>query len=91
MTREGPRDKEARYRFTWLQGSLEQADRDLLGRAGIDVGRNIIFKFLPNDLYQKLAAMEKQRAGGKKPRTTVFGIRSAGSGYEFYIMRQHTE
>jgi hypothetical protein len=58
-----------------------------LGRAGIDVGRRIIFKFLPPPLYRKLIIMEQQKfAGRERPRTTLFRIKSAGSGYEFYIL-----
>jgi hypothetical protein len=87
LTREGDRDAEKRYRFTWTQGSLEEADRLLLAKAGVDVGRNILFKFLPPEQYQKLAAMEKEASGGQKVRSVVFGVRSAGAGYEFYVIR----
>ena len=88
-TREGPRDAEKRYRFTWTQGSLEQADRLLLGRANISVPpRGIIFKFLPPPLYQELATQEKAEASGKQVSSSLFGIRSSGDGYEFYVMRQ---
>jgi hypothetical protein len=87
LTREGPRDAEKRYRFTWTQGSLEEADRLLLAKAGVDVGRNMIFKFVPGPLYQKLAAMEQEASGGQKVRSVLFGVRSAGGGYEFYVMR----
>ncbi|MBN1590350.1 MAG: hypothetical protein JW888_12615 [Pirellulales bacterium] len=88
VTRKGPREAEKRYRFTWTQGSLERADRDLLTRANIDVGRKVIYKFLPPPLYQQLAVMEKDAARGQKVRSTLFGIKSDGDGYQFYVMRQ---
>ena len=87
-TRTGSREDEKRYRFTWTQGSLEQADRTLLERAGVDIGRSRIYKFLPPPLYQKLRVMEAEHAGGKKVRSTLFGIKSSGSSHEFYVMRQ---
>jgi len=77
-----------RYRFTWTQGSLEEADEELLERAGIAVRRRTIYKFLTPSLYRKLIIMEQERAGGKKVRSTRFGIKTAGSGYEFYIIGQ---
>lgn len=87
-TREGPRDAEKRYRFTWTQGSLEQADRLLLARANLDAGNNLIYKFLPPELYAKLQTMEKDYSGGRKVRATLFGIKSSGESHEFYVMRQ---
>jgi hypothetical protein len=88
QTREGPRDTEKRYRFTWTQGSLEQADRMLLARANIDAGGGVIYKFLPDALYQKLRVMEAEYANNRKVRSTLFGIKSSGGDYEFYVMRQ---
>lgn len=88
QTREGPRDQEKRYRFTWKQGSLEEADRLLLSRANIEPGAGVIYKFLQPDLYQKLRVLEAEEAAGKNIRSTVFGIRSGGGDYEFYVMRQ---
>jgi len=88
QTREGPRDTEKRYRFTWTQGSLEQADRMLLARANVDTRGSIIYKFLPDQWTRKLMELEAAEAGGKKVRSTLYGIRSSGSGYEFYVMRQ---
>ena len=87
-TRKGPRNKEKRYRFTWTQGSLEEADRLLLGRANIDVGRGLIYKFLQPELTQKLLRLEKESAGDKKVKTTIFGIKPDGSGHQFYVIRQ---
>jgi len=88
QTREGPRDQEKRNRFTWTQGSLEQADRMLLARANVDPGGSVIYKFLPPALYQQLRVMEAEYAGGRKVRSTLFGIRTSGTDYSFYVMRQ---
>ena len=77
-TRQGPRDQEKRYRFTWKQGSLEQADRMLLARANIEVGGSIIFKFLPPPLYQRLRVMEAEHAGaGRSVRRCSASDRAA--------------
>ena len=87
-TREDSRDKEKRYRFTWTQGSLEEADRALLSRANVEAGSSRIFKFLPADLYQRLCKLEAEYAGDKKVRSTLFGVKSDGGEYRFYVMRQ---
>jgi hypothetical protein len=87
MTRQGDRAAEKRYRFTWTQGTLEDADRLLLSKAGVTVGRDIIFKFLPPAQFQKLVALEREASGGQKVRSVLFGVRSAGGGYEFYVIR----
>ena len=42
-----PAANEKRYYLTWRNGDLQQADRDLLGRAGVDFGDHLILKFLP--------------------------------------------
>lgn len=89
-TRTGPADQEQRFYMTWRQGGLEQADRELLAKAGISAQGKIIVKFIPNDLERQLAAMEKTRAGreANNIRTTYFGIRAERGGYRFYISDQ---
>ena len=44
--RVGPRDAEKRYYLTWRRGDLQQADRDLLARAGVSSEGKLILKFL---------------------------------------------
>ncbi len=86
-----PSEKEKRYYLTWHRGGLREADKALLARAGIEAGRSIILKFLPGELEQKLVRMERARAVGRDPkeiRRTLFGIRSVGGGYTFYVMDQ---
>ena len=86
--RTGPRDTEKRYRFTWTQGTLEQADRLLFERANVEADNGAIYKFLPEELENRLAQLEKDAAAGKPVRATVFAIKSTEGGYEFYVLRQ---
>ncbi len=87
--REGPADQEKRYYLTWRRGGLEQADRALLRKAGVDPGRWIL-KFIPPELEQEMVRMERQRAGDEanNVRTTYYGVRPKGRGYEFYVIDQ---
>ncbi len=89
--RQGPADQETRYYFTWRQGELLAADRQLLAKAGVDPKDRLILKFLPDKWAAHLAELEKQYAADKKQkvRKTRFGVRSAGEeGYEFYVIDQ---
>lgn len=84
-------DQEKRYYLTWRSGELQQADRDLLARAGIQSAGRIILKFLPPELEAKLAGMEKTRAGrhAERVRRTRFEVRPNGAGgYLFFIVDQ---
>ncbi|QDV47738.1 hypothetical protein Enr13x_76500 [Stieleria neptunia] len=89
-----PKTEERLY-FSWkLSNPLLQFDRQLLGAAGIQVsGRNVI-RFVPKDLENQLANMEKQYAeekGKKFPHSiakTVFESTADGSGYVFSIVSQ---
>ena len=87
--REGPADGEKRYYLTWRKGGLEQADRELLAKAGVEPGRWIL-KFIPPELEKQLIQLERNRAGDRASdiRTTYFGIRPKGRGYEFYVIDQ---
>lgn len=89
-TRIGPADQEKRYYLTWRSGDLQQADRELLARAGVEAAGRIILKFLPPALEAQLYNMEKARADslGEKARRTRFGIVPEGEGYSFFIMDQ---
>lgn len=88
--RQGPADQESRYYFTWRQGELLAADRELLRKAGVDPKDRLILKFLPDKWVAELLRLEKQQAGqkGQNVRETRFGIRAAGEGYEFYVLEQ---
>lgn len=86
----GPADAEKRFYLTWQRGDLQEADRELLVRAGVDPGNRIILKFLPPEVEAKLAALERAYAAGRADRvsSTRFGIRSEANGYSFYVISQ---
>ena len=86
---------EKRLYFSWkLSNPLLQFDRQLLAAAGISyAGRNVI-RFIPKDLENRLANMEKEYAEGKGKEfpgsiaKTVFESNADGSGYKFSIISQ---
>jgi len=89
----GPAEKDKRYHFVWPKGKspeLQEADRKLLERAGIESKGRIILKFLPPEVEADLMRKEKAHAGREPSeiRKTRFGIRSTPSGYEFYVIEQ---
>jgi len=88
--RTGPADQEKRYYLTWRKGELQQADRELLRRAGIDATGRLILKFLPPKLEMQLVQMERTRAGPEADhiRATYFVVSPKGGGYEFRITDQ---
>lgn len=88
--RVGPADAEKRFYLTWQRGDLQQADRELLARAGIDPGNRLILKFLPPEVEAKLAALERAYASGRADQisSTRFGIRREGNGFAFYVISQ---
>jgi hypothetical protein len=88
--RTGPADEEKRYYLTWRSGQLQQADRELLDRAGVDSQGRIILKFLPPQIEARLASLEKAYAGSEahEVRKTRFGIRAEGNGYAFFVLDQ---
>lgn len=88
--RTGPADKEKRYYLAWRRGELEQADRELLDKAGIPSKGRVILKFLPPEIEALLAQLEKARAGDdlSKVRSTRFGIRRDGDGFAFMVIEQ---
>jgi hypothetical protein len=91
-SRKGAADQEKRYYLTWKKGDLQQADRTLLSRAGVQVGRSLILKFLKPETEQEIYALEQAHANGRKVRATVFGVRKGNKKpYEFYVIRQTNE
>ncbi len=102
-SRSGTGDAEKRLYMTWTSGTLADFDRQLLVRAGIPVGRRIIVQFYPKPVEDRLAYIEMEAAAKKKPEDltpaeqlqwqksfakTIFGVRRAGSGYEYYVVSQ---
>jgi len=89
--RTGAASAEDRLYMTWQGGELQQADRELLQRAKISLAGRLLVQFYPPNVEQQLATLEKLYAGTrdlKEIGKTIFGVRSAGAGYEFYVMEQ---
>lgn len=88
--RRGPSDDEKRYYLTWVSGSLEAADRELLKRANIDPGDRPILKFVPRPTEIEMIRLEQQKAGddANRIRATYFAVQRQGNGYEFVVTDQ---
>lgn len=89
-TRCGKTTDEKRSYLTWTKGGLMAADVELLSRAGVDGSGKLILKFLPPATEQALLKIEANYAGSRaaRIRATTFGIKSSGSGYEFFVIKQ---
>ena len=83
--------QEKRIRFLYRGGPLKEADHHLARAAGFNVEGRVVFQFYTDEMYRSLLVLENERM---KPRfisdvvRTVFGVRPAGSGFEFYVIRQ---
>lgn len=90
QVRTGPADEEKRFYLTWRQGELQEADRELLAKAGVSADGRLILKFLPPEVEAELAQLEQARAGDRADRVlrTRFGIRAQGGGFAFYVIDQ---
>ncbi len=91
-TRSGSSQEETRVYLIWRRGSrLEEMDRKLLTRAGIETKDRQLMQFLPPQVTATLRRLEAQRAGGQDERMlrmTVYGIEKKGNAYEFYVLDQ---
>ena len=88
-TREATGDKEKRLYFSWKSGKLKAFDQSLLQKAGIKTQRRVVMQFIPKNLENRMAGMERAFAKGKHVtefKRTFFGVKSAGGGYEFYVV-----
>jgi hypothetical protein len=96
--RSGAGDAEKRLYFMWRQeGPLLQYDRQLLQKGGVQTGRRMVLKFIPDPLQEDLAQREMLYAREKKGKNvkvkeiakTVFESRAKGSGgYEWVVIDQ---
>ncbi|GHT39152.1 hypothetical protein FACS189427_13350 [Planctomycetales bacterium] len=59
--REGESADEKRYYLTWLKGSTEDADRELLAKAGVSDSSRLFIKFIPPELEYELKNQEDLR------------------------------
>jgi hypothetical protein len=90
-TRQGATKDEKRVYMTWRTGKLREYDEALLARASIRTSGRILMQFIPDDVNQQLHALEFATAEGHPPEEwlrTIFGVRSAGSGYEYYVIER---
>ncbi len=88
--RTAPREADQRLFLSWRQGSLRQADIDLVTRAGVNVNNRIILQFIPPELEEQLAQIEHKHAG-RQPheiRRTQFVVQPRGTGFEFVVIEQ---
>jgi hypothetical protein len=89
--RTGPPDEEKRLYMTWRSGPLQEADRTLLTRAGIELSGRVIMQFYPAEVEQALAKLEREYAAGKDVndiRRTTFDIRQEGEKFQFVVTGQ---
>jgi hypothetical protein len=82
-------EDDERLYFIWQGGRFREQDRTLLSQAGIATAGRMLCQFYSPELENQLALLE-QEARGSRPlrdiRRTVFGVRAAGRGYEFYVV-----
>jgi hypothetical protein len=89
-----PNEKENRLYFTWKDGTMQQFDRTLLGRAGISTTRRIMFQFFPQGTEDNLATIEilsardKGHTNKKEFLKTIFGVKQDGAKWEFFVAEQ---
>ncbi|GAB5403625.1 MAG: hypothetical protein Aurels2KO_18560 [Aureliella sp.] len=89
-------NKLGRLYFMWRnEGPLKQFDTQLLTQAGVQTGGRQILKFIPKDLENQLAQIEKRAfldAGKttiKQVAKTIFESKaSPAGGYEFVVIEQ---
>jgi len=92
-SKRGNPENEKRMYMTWREGGggMANLDRQLLARAGIATDRRVVLQFYPTEVEKQLLRLEARAADEKMPSEylkTVFAVRSAGSGYEFYVVDQ---
>jgi hypothetical protein len=92
--RTGKGGNEQRLYMSWREGILQEFDRQLLARAGVETQGRILLQFYPKPVEDQLALLEQleMRKAGKTSldeiRKTVFGVRRDGSKFNLYIVQQ---
>ncbi len=84
-----PQADDDRLYFIWQGGKFKEQDRALLGQAGVSTAGRVICQFYPPAVEKQLAALEQQQLGNrplKEVRRTIFAVRPAGRGYEFFVV-----
>jgi len=90
VTHTGQRSADGRKYMTWSRGDLDEADQELLRRAGIKPEGRTIFKFLPAETENRLATLERQfkNRASKDIRRTRFGVKPEGNAWTFFVIDQ---
>jgi hypothetical protein len=85
-----PAADERRFYFTWRGGEMDQADRDLLKRGGVDAGDFVVLHIVPETTEERLLALEKEHAGERAShlRKTRFGIRAEKGSFVPVVLEQ---
>jgi hypothetical protein len=97
LKKPGKPEDEKRIYMSWQKagGPMAEFDRQLLRQAGIKTDRRMILQFYPKKteaLLYSLEVQEARKAGHTDPREflkTIFGVRTARRGYEFYVIDQY--
>ena len=81
---------EKRLYMKWDAGDRRKADEKLFQKAGITVGRNVIFHFYPQQTEQLLVQLETAFAKRnlREIRRTYFSVDAEGAGYRLRVTRQ---
>lgn len=94
-TRRGPGgEREDRLYMLWRSGTLKRFDEQLLRAAGIETAGRIVVQFYPRSVENQLARIELEHAkengkdSVKQIKKTVFGVRTAGGGFEYFVQSQ---
>ncbi len=90
-----PEDEKRLYMTSQRDSPTAEFDRRLIAQAGITKQRRLILQFYPKKIEELLSRLETQAAqtaGHTDPREflkTIFGVRPARGGYEFYVTDQY--
>lgn len=78
-----------RLYFVWQSGKFKEQDRTLMAQAAVNTTGRVVCQFFPAPIENQLAVLEQKQLGTrplKDVRKTIFGVRPAGKGFEFYII-----
>ncbi len=88
--RYGTGQKDNRLYFLWQGAGRKQSDLDLLAKAGVPVGENVVLQFYPTEAENRLFQLER-RYRGREPgeiRMTRFQVVPSGNSYDFKVIAQ---
>jgi hypothetical protein len=87
--RYGSGQKDNRLYFLWQGAGRKASDVELLKRAGVEVGENVL-QFYPPAVEERLARLEVSYRGRQPSeiRVTRFQVVPSGTGYDFKVIAQ---